>query len=124
MRGRYVLIAVLALAAPAVAAPGDMSVAAYLAKAESLRGQGMAGLVSDDLGKLREEARGAGRAYRARLAADKAAGKPPRACPPAQIGLQPDQLLAHLRTYPVARRSRITLNTAMAEWIEKTYPCR
>lgn len=118
------LVALALVPTVAQAAPGDMSVATYLAKAEALRGKGMGAMLSSDVGVLREEARAAGKAYRDRLAADKAAGRAPRSCPPPKIGMKADQLLTHLHSYPVAQRQRITMKSAMADWIEKTYPCR
>ena len=121
---RTALLAGLLVAAPAYAAPGDLSVAAYLAKADALKAKGMMAMMSSDVGLLRDEVGAAGKAYRARLAADKKAGNPPLACVPERMGINADQLLTHLRGYPVAQRPKITIKVAMADWIERTYPCR
>jgi hypothetical protein len=126
VRLRLAIAAPLLVLAPpvAIAAPGDMSVAAFLAKTDALKAKGMMAMMSGDIGVLREEVSASGLAYRARLAADKTAGRPPRACPPAKIGMKSEQLLTHLRGYPAAQRPRITIKAAMGDWIEKTYPCR
>jgi hypothetical protein len=117
------IIAVLTLTAPALAAAGDMSVAAFLAKAEALEKKGAMAMFSSDLKLLRAEGSAAGAAYRARLDRERAAGKP-SSCPPKGTKVDSDQLLAHLRTYPAATRPGITLRTAMADMFIKTYPCR
>ncbi len=115
----------LLLATPALATPGEMSVATFLAKAEALRAKGPAALFSGDMKVLKTEGEAAGAAYRARLAAERAAGKP-SSCPPpgGKARISSDQLLTHLRAYPAPARGGTTLKTAMAEYFIKTYPCR
>jgi hypothetical protein len=117
------LVPSLMVAAPALAAPGDMNVATFLAKAEALEKKGAAALFSSDLKLLRAEGNAAGAAYRARLERERAAGKP-SSCPPKGSRVNSDTLLAHLRTYPAANRTTITMRTAMADLLIKTYPCR
>lgn len=116
------IITALTLAAPALAA-GDMSVAAFLAKADALKAKGAMAMFSSDLKLLKAEGTAAGKAYRARLDRERAAGKP-SSCPPKGTKVDSDQLLAHLRTYPAATRPGITLRTAMADMFIKAYPCR
>lgn len=110
-------------AIPATAAPGDMSAATFLAKADALKAKGVMALMSSDIAVLRDEASAGGRAYRAKLMADKAAGRPTEACPPPKSSMSSDALLAHLRSYPQAQRPRLTIKTAMADLLRKTYPC-
>lgn len=116
-------LALLMLAAPAVAAPGEMKVATFLAKADALKAKGIMALGSPDIGLLRSEGQAAGQAYRERLLAERAAGKP-SSCPPKGGKVGSQQLLAHLRTYPAAVRATTTMKTAMADFFVKTYPCR
>ena len=72
----------LLASAPATAAPGDMSAATFLAKVDALKAKGMMAMMSSDIAMLRDEASAAGRAYRAKLASDKVAGRAPGSCPP------------------------------------------
>lgn len=111
--------------APALANPGEMSVATFLAKADALRAKGPAALFSGDMKVLKSEGEAAGAAYRARLAAERAAGRP-SSCPPpgGKARMSSDQLLAHLRAYPAPARGGTTMKTAMADYFIKTYPCR
>jgi len=68
-RAVLALAASLALAVPALAAPGDMSAATFLAKADALKAKGIGALGSPDIKLLRAEGQAAGEAYRQRLAA-------------------------------------------------------
>lgn len=117
------LIAVLILPVAALAAPGDMSVATFLAKAERLRSMGPAAFMSSDYGLLQKEGKAAGANYKARLQRERAAGKP-SSCPPEKAGFSADQLLAHLRTYPANARPRTSMNQAVADYFIRKYPCR
>lgn len=113
----------IGVAGPAHAAPGDMSVATFLAKADALMAKGFLALASSDVGLLKAEGTAAGEAYRARLAAEKAAGRP-SSCPPKSTRIGQTQVLNHLRTYPAAARPGITMRTAMADLFIRQYPCR
>ncbi|MBN8500924.1 MAG: hypothetical protein J0M19_07220 [Sphingomonadales bacterium] len=115
--------ACLTTAAPALAAPGDMSVAAFLTKADALKAKGAMAMFSPDLKVLQGEGKAAGDAYRARLKAERAAGRP-SSCPPANARISSDELLAHLRTYPAAARPRTSIKQAMADYFSRKYPCR
>jgi hypothetical protein len=117
------LTAAIALAAPVLAAPGDMSVAAFLGKADALKAKGAAALFSSDIKVLRSEGQAAGEAYRARLNAERTAGKP-SSCPPKGTKVNSDKLIAFLRTYPEAVRPRVSMKQAMADYFIRTYPCR
>ena len=123
MRLRLFALAALALAAPVLAAPGDMSVATFLAKADALKTKGAMALFSSDYKLLQAEGLAAGVAYRKRLAGERTAGKP-SSCPPTSAKVNSDQLIGHFRTYPTGRRGAITLKTAVADYFIKTWPCR
>ena len=115
--------ALLLGALPVLAASGDMSAATFLAKADALQAKGIMAMMSPDIATLRDEATAAGRAYRAKLAADKAAGRAPESCPPPKSSIGSNVLIAHLRSYPEAQRPRLTMTAAMADLLRKTYPC-
>jgi hypothetical protein len=116
------LAATFCLTAPAFAAGGDMSVAQFLSKADALKAKGAMALFSDDMGLLKKEGEAAGTNYRNRLAGERAKGKP-SSCPPKGTKVNSDQLLAFLRTYPEAMRPRTTMNTAIADYMIRHYPC-
>jgi hypothetical protein len=117
-------LAALALATPALAAPGDMTAAVFLAKVDALKAKGPLALFSGDIGKLKAEGNAAGAAYRAQYKADKAAGRPTQSCPPKGGSVSSDQIIAHLRSYTPAERQRKTMKAAVADYMAKTYPCR
>jgi hypothetical protein len=123
VRFSLTLLAAVAIAAPAMAAPGDMSVATFLAKADALKAKGAMAMFASDYTLLQSEGAAAGKAYRSRLAAERTAGKP-SSCPPANVKVNSDQLISHFRTYPTARRESITLKTAVADYFIKTWPCK
>lgn len=116
------LIASLSLASPLMAAPGDMNVAAFLAKADALRAKGPMALFSSDFKLLKSEGEAAGEAYRSRLNAERAAGRP-SSCPPKGAKVSSDKLLAFLRTYPEAHRPRTSMKQAIGDFFARNYPC-
>lgn len=118
----FALAGSLALASPLLAAHGDMSVAAFLGKADALKAKGPMALFSSDIGVLKSEGQAAGEAYRARLQNERAAGKP-SSCPPKGTKVNSDKLLDHLRTYPAPTRPKVSMKQAMADYFIKTYPC-
>ncbi|NBW74685.1 MAG: hypothetical protein EBR34_02680 [Sphingomonadaceae bacterium] len=111
------------LAVPAAATTGDMSVAAFLSKADALRAKGLMALGSPDIKLLRAEGQAAGMAYGVRLQQERAAGKP-SSCPPKGARPGSNEVLSHLRTYPAEKRAAINMKAAMADYFIKTYPCR
>ena len=105
-----------------MAAPGDMNVAAFLAKADALRAKGPMALFSSDFKLLKSEGEAAGEAYRSRLNAERAAGRP-SSCPPKGAKVSSDKLLAFLRTYPEAHRPRTSMKQAIGDFFARNYPC-
>ena len=117
------MLGAAALASPALAAPGDMNVATFLAKADALRANGAMALFSQDMSLLKKEGMAAGAAYKARLGQERAAGRP-SSCPPSGARPSSDQLLMFLRSYPENQRTRTTMSTAIADYYIRNYPCR
>lgn len=117
------LIATAAIAAPAWAGPGDMNVATFLAKADALKAKGILALGSPDIALLKSEGQAAGNAYRARLQAERKAGKP-SSCPPKKAAVRSDALMAHLRSYLPAAQQSTSMKTAMADYSIKVFPCK
>ena len=121
-RGITMLAASLALAAPALAAPGDMNVGLFLAKADALKAKGALAMFSGDIDLLKAEGKAAAEAYKARLIKERAAGRP-SSCPPPGTGLDTTELLGFLRSYPANVRPRVSMKQAMAEFFIRKYPC-
>ena len=124
MRKIIALVAALALAAPILAAKGDMSVATFLAKAEALKAKGWGAIGSPDIKLLRDEGTAAGAAYRARIESDKKAGNAPHSCPPKKAAMKSDVFMAHLQSYPVSVRPKTSIKMATFDLMKKRYPCK
>lgn len=122
---RFLTVLTLLIAMPmaALAAPGDMSVSTFLAKADALKAKGMGALFSSDVALLKSEGKAAGENYKARLQREKAEGRP-SSCPPPGVKINSDELLAFLRNYPAAIRPKVSMKQAMADYFIKKYPCR
>ena len=112
-----------ALPSALLAAPGDMSVAVFVAKADALKAQGPMALFSSDLALLKAEGKAGGDAYRTRLMRERTAGHP-SSCPPEGAKINSDELLAFLRSYPANSRPRLTIRQGVADYFIKKYPCR
>ena len=121
-RTSLALAASFLFATPLLAAPGDMNVAAFLAKADALRAKGPMALFSSDYKLLKSEGEAAGADYRARLNAERAAGRP-SSCPPKGTKVSSDKLLTFLRTYPEAHRPRTSMKQAIGDFFARNYPC-
>ncbi|MEQ1541029.1 MAG: hypothetical protein ABL926_02145 [Novosphingobium sp.] len=116
-------LALLVTATPALAGPGDMSVATFLSKVDGLKTKGMMAMFSGDIKVLKAEGMAAGQAYKQRLAAERAQGRP-SSCPPKGSTINSNQLIAHLNTYAPAARPATSMKTAFADYFIKTWPCR
>ena len=104
-------------------APGDMSVAAFLTRADSISRLGPLALATPQGNQLKGEVIAAGKRYKARIDADRRAGRRTTSCPPESGTLSPDQWLAHLRSYPTNVRKTVSINTAFDALMKKRYPC-
>ena len=116
-------LAALALPAAALAAPGDMSVAAFLTRANALKEQGPMALFSPDLTLLKSEGKAAGESYRSRLINERATGRP-SSCPPDNADIVPEELLTFLGSYPAKVRPHVSIRQGVADYFIKKYPCR
>ena len=115
----------LLLAAPLLCAmaPGDMSVAAFLARAASIERLGPLALATPQGHQLKGEVVAAGKRYKARIDAERRAGRKTTSCPPESGSLTPDQWLSHLRSYPAAVRRKVSVYSAFDALMKKRYPC-
>ena len=113
----------LAIAAPTAAAPGDMTLATFLAKAAALKKRGALALLSSDFSLLKSEVEASNAAYIASLQADRAATRAPHSCPPQRAGMSSDELLAHFESYPAAQRARITVRQGFFDLMRQRFPC-
>lgn len=104
-------------------APGDMSVAAFLARAGSIERLGPLALATPQGHQLKNEVVAAGRRYKTRIDAERRAGRKTTSCPPESGSLAPEEWLAHLRSYPARVRSRISVYAAFDALMKKRYPC-
>lgn len=111
-------------AVTANAAPGDMSVATFLAKAEKLQAKGMMALMSSDIRVLKAEADAAGTKYRSMIKSDAANKRLPHSCPPAKATFNSNDLMKHLKGYSVEERQKTSITTATADLMKKRYPCK
>ncbi|MFM5916672.1 MAG: hypothetical protein ACKOOL_03960 [Novosphingobium sp.] len=117
-------LAAIALPSAALAARGDMNLAVFIAKADALRAQGPLALMSSDLDLLKAEGRAAGLSYKQRLLAERARGRP-SSCPPDDAQIEPQELLAFLKSsYPANARPRVTIRQGVADYFIRKYPCR
>lgn len=109
-----------------IAATGSMPIATFLKKADALKAQGILALGSSDIELLKGEVEGAARLYRADISKAKAAGKMPHSCPPpkGQSNIDANDLLAHFRSYPASKRSKISVKTAFYALMKKRFPCK
>ncbi len=112
----------IGVAGAALAAPGEMSVATFLAKADALKAKGMMAAFSGDLSLLSAQVQGGAKAYRARLADERKAGHP-GSCPPDKARLDSNELLQQMNSYPVAARATTTVTMALADLFKKRFPC-
>jgi hypothetical protein len=117
-------LAGIALAISPVAAQA-MSVADFLSKADALKAKGIFAMGSPDIATLRGEVTSAANAYRADLAADAAAKRTPRACPPPrnQTKVTSDDIIASFRAIPAGQRG-VSVKAAFYRFMDKRFPCR
>jgi len=110
----------LGLAAPAQAA---MTVAEFIAKANSLSAKGPMAIFSSDLGLLKREMTGVAQQLKAEGERRRAAGLPPRACPPKGAKMGPSELMAAMNAIPPADRG-ISLKDGFVRAMSTRFPCR
>ena len=104
-------------------APGDMSVAAFLARAGRLERLGPLAIATPEAHYLKGEVIAAGKRYKARIDAERKAGRKTTRCPPASGSLTPERWVAHLRSFPPQSRKSISIYSAFDGLMRKRYPC-
>jgi hypothetical protein len=104
-------------------APGDMSVAAFLARAGSIERLGPLAIATPEAQYLKGQVVAAGKRYKARIDAERKAGRKTTSCPPESGSLTPDQWMAHLRSYPPQLRKSTSIYSAFDGLMRKRYPC-
>ena len=126
MKLRLVIAAAcVGLAAPALAAP-QMSAGEFLKRAEPLLKKNKMTLVfSGEARKLLGTLGQAAERNRAKLDADRAAGRTPSACLPAKgkAKVNATELLAHIRAMSPVQKAQ-SFDNAFASYTAKKYPCR
>lgn len=123
MRGAFGIVVLIALALPVPAQA--MSVADFLSKAAILKAKGMGALFEPELGQVKTEIESVSTAYRADLAAQRAAGKPPHSCPPpkGKARLTSDDFLKEFQAVPPAQRATTSVRQVFYGMMKKRYPC-
>ena len=121
-RAIVIALALAAIPGAAFAARGDMNLAVFITKADALQAQGPMALFSPELDVLKAEGKAAGESYRARLIAERKAGRP-SSCPPDNAQIVPEELVAFLKRYPANVRPRVTIRQGVADYFIKKYPC-
>jgi hypothetical protein len=103
----------------------QMTVATFLVKANALKSMGPLAMMSPDYDIMKREVLSVSRAYTAMLKTDKAAGRKPHSCPPAQLekSVSPDMILKHMESVPKKRRKKTTARDALFDFMKKKYPC-
>ena len=124
MRNFVLLVLVLNVSTPALAAPAG-SAQNFLDRAHRLKAKGPFAFFDSDYGRLKAEATVVGKAIGDdRIAAEKA-GKPILYCSPsARAQLGSFEFIDGLDSLPAAERARMSLKDAMIRVLQKKYPCR
>lgn len=104
-------------------APGEMSVAAFLARADAVMRFGPLALATPEAHRLKGEVVATAKRYKARIDAARRAGRRTTSCPPESGTLTPQEWLAHLRSYPARVRPKLSLRAAFDALMKKRYPC-
>jgi hypothetical protein len=113
-------VAALGLAVPAQAA---MTVGQFIAKANGLKSKGPIALFSSDLGLLKREMTGVAQQLKMEGEQRRAAGLPPRACPPKGVKMGPTELMSAMNAIPPAKRG-ISLKDGFIRAMATRFPCR
>ncbi len=111
-------------AAPAFLVPSsEMTVAAFLARADQLRPGGPEWTLTPEAGELFAAMSAVGKAYRQNLADRLAAGQAVEACLPPEAEIGSDVLFEHLASYSSKAAARTTIAAAFSELVRRRFPC-
>jgi len=119
----YPILTAAMLALSAAPADAAMTVHQFLVRANDLRAQGFAAMLSPDFAVLKEEARQAKSQLQAENTRRVAARKPPIACVPDGESIGIEEMLDGLQALPAAYHKR-PLKDGYARVIAQRFPCR
>jgi len=122
LRKTHVFAALFAVALGAVPAGAAMTTGTFVARANTLRAQGFAALLSPDFQVLKEEARVARQELKAESEARVKAGKRPIACVPDGETIGIEEMLDELARLPAADQ-RKPLKDGYARVLSRRFPC-
>lgn len=107
------------------AGDGGMTVADFIGKVEGLQKKGPFALFSPDVQVLKNEIDMQEKRYRAAVAADRAAGRTPRGCPPpvGQDRMSNKEFMKALRKVPGPERASTSMTAAFTQIMNQRYPC-
>ncbi|HEY0414564.1 MAG TPA: hypothetical protein VGD66_15630 [Allosphingosinicella sp.] len=120
---KMLVVAAALLAAVPVTPAAAMDVAAYLAKAEILRQQGMMAMFSGEYKQLQAETLADARALKQERLAAQRAGRRPAYCPADKASLVPEEIFAAMNAVPPARRAQTPVKDALRAAFARKYPC-
>jgi hypothetical protein len=101
-----------------------MDIATFLQKADRLEKKGITAMFSSNFKLLKKEVETSSLALRAERLGAERAGRRGAYCPPPKSGLNSDEILAHFRAIPVARRSQMQVKEGLLGLLVRKYPCR
>jgi hypothetical protein len=119
----FAALALLAVAAPAFAAPGDVNAQSFYANAMAMKKKGAMALFSGDIKTMKAQMQDAGVRVRAENLAAKARGAP-LYCPPAKAKGDVNFVINGLGKIPEARRRQMNLVQAWRAVLVDAFPCR
>src|SRR3546814_1443461 len=100
-----------------------MSVAAFLAHANAVTRLGPLAMATPEAYRLKNEVIATARRYKARIDAQRRAGRKTTSCPPESGTLTPEERLAHLNGHPARMRGRVSIYAAFDALMTKRDPC-
>lgn len=114
------------VAAPALAAPGDVNAQAFYRDARDVMGGGMAALLDPRAPAMAYQLKDASARVRAENAAAAARGKPLFCVPDSVRGkpVSPQTIIDKLASVPESQRRKSTLTQAWRTVMIRDYPCR
>jgi hypothetical protein len=104
------------------AAANAMTAQTFYTKALALKRQGNLAILSSDYRLLKSEIQVAAKSVKAENATAAANGKP-LYCAPANVKIDPDQVIAAFGAIPASRRKTMTVRAAWREIAIRKYPC-
>jgi hypothetical protein len=122
MRTLFIAVLAACLAVGPASAQAAMTLDAFVTRANRIPMNATA-MLRPDAHRLKGEAERAFQTVGREIREARAAGRTPPACPPGQVSLNPQQLLAFLNDIPQARRQRMSVTDGIRTWMASRYPC-